>query len=95
MLVVNNDKERQKIYLQSNVQSCITNVIDESNKIHETISALHNAVGGSPSGEDSKLIGYCQQVLQQISIVVQNLNQSLQYINDIDTREEIPDEQYR
>lgn len=95
MLVVNNDKERQKVYLRSNVQSCITNVTSESNKIHETISALHNAVGGSPSGEDSKLIGYFQQALQQISVALQNLNRSLQFINDIDTREEIPDEQYR
>ena len=95
MLVVNNEKERQKTYLRSNIQSCITNVTAESNKIHDTISALQNAVGGAPSGADGRLIGLCQQALQQISVALQNLNQSQQYVNEIDTREEIPDEQYR
>lgn len=94
MRVINNDKERAKIYLRSNIQSCVTNVTSESNKLHETISAIQNAVGGSPSGADGKLIGSCQQALQQISSALQNLNQSIQFVNQIDTSEEVPDGKY-
>ena len=91
MKVINNDRERDKIYLRSNIQSCITNITNESNKLQETISILQNAVGGSPSGIDGKLIGRCKQALEQISIGLQNLNQSIQFINQIDTYEEISD----
>lgn len=94
MRVINNDKERAKIYLRSNIQSCVTNVTSESNKLHETISAIQNAVGGSSSGVDGNLIGSCQQALQQISSALQNLNQSIQFVNQIDTREEVPDGKY-
>lgn len=94
MRVINNEKERDKIYLRTGIQSCITNVTSESNKIQETVSALQNAVGGSPSGIDGKLIGACQQALQQISVGLQNLNQSIQFVNQIDTSEEVPDGKY-
>ena len=95
MFVVNNEKEREKIYLRANVQSCITNVTSEAEKLNDTISALQDTLGGSPSGADTKLIGYCQQASQQILTAIQSLNQSLQSVNEIDTREEMSDEQYR
>lgn len=94
MRVINNDKERDKIYLRTDIQSCITNVTSESNKLQETVSILQNAIGGSPSGIDGKLIGTCKQALQQISVGLQNLYQSVQFVNQIDTSEEVPDGKY-
>lgn len=94
MRAINNEKERDKIYLRTDIQSCITNVTSESNKLQDTISALQNAVGGSPSGIDGKLIGSCQQALQQISVGRHNLYQSIQFVNRIDTSEEVPDGKY-
>ena len=93
MRKVDNEKERNKIWLRSSIQSCITNVTSESNKLQEIISALQNAVGGSPSGIDVELIGACQQTLQQISVGLQNLNQGIQFVDQIKTSEEVPDDE--
>ena len=94
MRVINNDKERDKINLRFDIQSCNTTVTSERNKLQETVSVLQDAVGGSPSGIDGKLIGACKQALEQISICLQNLNQSRQFVDQIDTSEEVPDGEY-
>jgi len=94
MRVINNDKERDKINLRFDIQSCNTTVTSERNKLQETVSVLQDAVGSSPSGIDGKLIGACKQALEQISICLQNLNQSRQFVDQIDTSEEVPDGEY-
>lgn len=95
MRVINNNKERSKIYLRSDIESAITNVTNESNEVHDTIAALNNAVGGSPSGMDSNLIGSCQKTLQDLSSALQSLNRCRELVDSIDTSEEIADEQYK
>lgn len=95
MRVINNSKERAKIYLRSDIESMITSVMNESNELHDTIAMLNNTVGGSPSGLDSSLIGSCQKVLQDLLTTLQSLNRCRELVNSIDTSEEIPNEQYK
>lgn len=95
MRIVNNEKENVKIYLRNDIESSITNITQENNEMHNTIMALDHAIGGSLSGTDTALIGNCQKILQDLSRVLQCLNRCREYVNAIDTREEVSDEQYR
>lgn len=92
MWVVNNNKERIKIYLKSDIESNITNITDASNRIHDTIAAINRATAGSATGIDQQMIGDCQRALQELSTALQNLYICRNYVDQIDTREWIDDE---
>ena len=92
MWVVNNDKDRIKAYLRSDIESNITNLTHESNEIHTTISALDRTLRGAPSGRDMKLIDNCQRALQELSTSLQRLNTCLEYVGQLNTKEWIDDE---
>ena len=57
MWVVNNNKERIKLYLKSDIESNITNLNDASNRIHDTISSINRVAGGAVTGKDQQMIG--------------------------------------
>ena len=94
MWVVNNNKEHVKMYLRSDIESNISNLIDASNRIHETIAAINRATSGTATGIDQQMIGDCQRALQELSSALQNLYVCRNYVHQIDTREWIDDEQY-
>lgn len=91
MWVVDRQKERERIYLRNDIQSITTNVTNVSNEVHRLIAALDQAIGGSPSGADTRLIGICQSALQEISSSLQRLNTAYQYANELDVMEWIDD----
>ena len=84
MWVVDREKEKERIYLRSDIQSITTNVTQISNEIHGLIAVLNQAIGGSPSGADTRLIGICQSSLQEISNSLQRLNTAYQSSNELD-----------
>lgn len=92
MWVVNNNKERIKIYLKSDIESNITNLTDASNRIHDTIAAITRATAGAPTGVDQQMLGDCQRALQEISTALQNLYMCRGYVDQLETREWIDDE---
>lgn len=91
MLVVNGDKERVKIYLRSDAESNITNITHESNEIQMLMSQITQAMSGALSGVDNDLIGKAQQALQSLSQALQSLYEARRLIDQLETREEIPD----
>lgn len=91
MWVVDRQKERERIYLRNDIQSISTNVSNVSNEVHRLIAALNQAVGGSPTGADARLIGICQSALQEISSSLQRLNTAYQCANELDVMEWIDD----
>lgn len=92
MLVVNNDKERTKIYLRSDVESNITNLAHESDEIQNVIAQLAQTMSGSPSGIHNDLIGQAQQSLQYLSQALQSLYRARGLVDQLDTSEEISDD---
>lgn len=91
MWVVDRQKERERLYLRNDIQSITTNVTNVSNEVHRLIAALDQAIGGSPSGADARLIGICQSALQEISSSLQRLNTAYQCANELDVMEWIDD----
>lgn len=87
MWVANNDKERVKSYLRSDIESSITNLTDVSNHIHETISAISRATAGSLTGADKQMIDECQKANKEISESLHDLYACLNYVNHLETRE--------
>lgn len=94
MRVVNNEKERAKSYLSSDIESNITNILHTSNEIQELVAQLSQIMSGSLSSADQELIGTAQQSLQYLSQAMQHLYQAQNSASQLDTTEEIPDEQY-
>ena len=92
MWVVNEEKERVKIYLKNDIESNITNITEVSNRIHETIAAINGAVGGSAMGVDQKMIGDCQRAQQELSTALQSLFECRNYVEQLDTMEWVDDE---
>ena len=92
MWVVDRQKEQERIYLRNDIQSITTNVTNISNEVHSLIAALNQAIGGSPSGADARLIGICQSSLQEISGSLQRLNTAYEYTNQLDVMEWIGDD---
>ena len=93
MWVINNDKERAKIYLRNDIESSVTNITDASNKINEAIASINRAASGMASGKDKQLMDECKRAERQLSLALQNLNACRSYVNQLDTREWIEDEQ--
>ena len=93
MWVINNDKERAKIYLRNDIESSVTNITDASNKINEAIASINRAAAGMASGKDKQLMDECKRAERQLSLALQNLNACRSYVNQLDTREWIEDEQ--
>jgi len=87
MWIVDRQKEQERIYLRNDIQSITTNVTDISNEIHSLIAALNQAIGGSPLGADTRLIGICQSSLQEISGSLQQLNTAYECTNRLDVME--------
>lgn len=92
MWVVDNQKETERIYLRNDIQSIITSVSRVSNEIHELISAVNQAIGGSPSGVDAQMIGLCQVSLQEVSNSLQKLNTAYQCAGGLDVMEWVDDD---
>lgn len=92
MWVINNDKDRIKIYLKTDIESNITNLTNESNQIHNLISVISISAGGSSSGADRQMADDCQRALQAIAEALQSLTTCRVYANQIETREWIDDE---
>ena len=95
MWVKNNDKERVKSYLKSDVGSNITNVTDFRNRIHDLISAIDRATAGTPSGMEREMIDGCKKAVSHLSDALQNLNVCQNCIDQINTMEWVDDEQDR
>lgn len=93
MWVVNNDKERKKQYLKSDIESSITNITDASNKVNETISSITRAAAGMLSGKDQQIIDDCKRAEQELSKALQSLNVCRSYVNQLNTMEWVEDEQ--
>lgn len=93
MWVINNDKERAKIYLRNDIESSVTNITDASNKINEAIASINRAAAGMASRKDKQLMDECKRAERQLSLALQNLNACRSYVNQLDTREWIEDEQ--
>lgn len=92
MWVANNNKERVKSYLRSDIESNITNLIDVSNRIHDAISAINRATAGSLSGADKQMIDECQKAIKEISEGLQNLYACREFINHLETKEWVDDQ---
>lgn len=92
MWVVNNNKERIKIYLKNDIESNITNLTDASNRIHDTIAAINRTIAGAATGVDNQMIGDCQRALQELSTALQSLYVCRNYVDRLETREWIDDE---
>jgi len=91
MWVTNRQKEQERIYLRADIQSITTNVTNISNETQCLIAAINQAIGGSPSGTDARLIGICQSALQEISSSLQRLNTAYQCVNELDVMEWVDD----
>ncbi len=91
MWVVDRQKERERIYLRNDIQSITTNVTNVSNEVHRLIAALDQAISGSPTGADARLIGICQSALQEISSSLQRLNTAYQCAGELDVMKWIDD----
>ena len=94
MWVKNNEKERIKSYIKSDIDSHVTNITDTSNHIHEIISSIDRAVSGSLSGKDQELIGDCQRAIEELSNALQNLHTCRGYVDRLETKEWVEDEQH-
>lgn len=81
-------KARAQSYLRSAVQSSITNITDEDNRIRDIVAALNNAVSGSVYDADLKLIENCQRTLQELSSALHLMYLCLDYIEQLDIWEE-------
>lgn len=92
MWVANNDKERVKTYLKSDIESNITNIMDVSNRIHDSIAAVNRAAAGIASGTDRRLIDDCQRALQGLSEALQGLYACRNILDSLETREWADDE---
>jgi len=92
MWVTNSHKEVTKTYLRYDIKSSITNLTQKSNDIHYMIVAIDRAIGGTPSGNDTRLIGNCHQALQELSSAMQTLNNCLESVNQLETREWVDDD---
>ena len=91
MWIQNNDKERIKSYIKSDIESNITNLMDSSNKIRELMSEILYAVGSSASGADQKLLDDCQRALQVIETALCMLYDSKSIADQLDTKEWVDD----
>lgn len=92
MWVVNNNKERVKAYIKSDIESNITNATDASNRIQDILAAISRATAGAATGVDQQMIGNCQRALQEISTALQNYNICRGYANQLETKEWVDDE---
>ena len=92
MWIKNNDKERIKSYLKSDIESNITNITDLSNHIHGLISAIDRATAGTPSGKGRDMIDEYQKVLSELSTALQDLYACRNCVEQLDTREWVDDE---
>ncbi len=92
MWVVNNTKERVKQYLRSDIESSITNLTAESNRVHDSIAAISRVAAGTATGIDQQMLGSCQRALQEIATSIQNLYMCRNLVDALDTREWVDDE---
>ena len=72
---VNPEKERAKAYLRTDVVSCQSTLLYESNETHQLISVLANMTAGSVVGADQRIIAHCQDALQCYSRALSFLNE--------------------
>lgn len=91
MWVVDNNKDRVKTYLRSDVESSITSLCDASNQLHDTISAINRATSGSFIGADRQIIEECQKALKELSESIQDLYECRTYIDLLDVMMWVPD----
>ena len=93
MLVVNQEKERTKITLLSDINNDITILSDITEKIKILINCIDNAAADLPSGDDRRMKGCCERALENNMFSALNLLKlSLDYTRQLDVMEWIPDE---
>jgi len=92
MWVVNEEKERAKQYLRSDIESNITNLSDVSNRIHESMAGINRAMAGSMLGADRQMLDECQRSLKEVSTALENLYSCRNYVEQLETREWVEDE---
>lgn len=94
MWIKNNDKERTKSYLKSDIESNITNIKNISNCIRSFIPAINRAASGTPSGQEQNMIDDCHRAIEQIEKALQSMYASRSLVDQINTMEWIDDESY-
>ena len=80
-------KEQAKNNLRADIQSSVTNVVYESNEIHQLISVLTNLSAGSVIGADQRLISHCQNVLICYSNAISLLNEASRLVEHLSTED--------
>lgn len=94
MWVINNEKERVKTYLQSDIESNRTNITDASNHVYRTISAINYVMDGSVIGAGRKVTDDCQQAMQKLQEALNMLAVCRNCVDQLDTGEWVDDDQY-
>ena len=91
MWIRNNDKERIKLYIKSDLESNITNLTTVSNSIRNLMSEITHSIGSSTSGTDMQLIGDCQRSLEVIETALCELYNCKSFAEQLDTMERVDD----
>lgn len=85
MAHVNPQRERAKAYLRTDIQSCITNTVYESNQTQQLISVIMNLTAGSAIGADQRLTSHCQNALLRYTQALALLNQASSLVEELST----------
>ena len=85
MAHVNPQRERAKAYLRTDIQSCITNTVYESNQTQQLISVIMNLTAGSAIGADQRLTSLCQNALLRYTQALALLNQASSLVEELST----------
>lgn len=78
-------KQRAKSRLISSIRGRMQEVEPLGGEVTRLISALNNAVGGIPSGEDARLVGDCQRALERVNAARSQLSSALSGAMALDT----------
>lgn len=91
MWIVNNNKERMKSYLCSDIESNITNITDSSNRMSKIVMELDSTISGAASGIDAKMIGECRRSIEKLSVTLQYLHYCRSLVGQLNTKEWVDD----
>lgn len=94
MREIDNDKEMARIYIRNDIRGLIRGVINLNNELNNTIAALNNAAGNTPSGSDSTLVGNCKIIQRDLSDSLSTFYHCIELVNKFNTTKETSDERY-
>lgn len=89
--VVDREKERIKNDLLPNIASNITNIMANSNEIHDLAASINFIIGGVPSGTDVRWIGCCQRATNSLSRTSGLLHQAMEDVKKLFVMEWVDD----